>query len=427
MRVLFFLISWFSLTLKAQFPEIEAKAGLPVGDLLRRANTELNPLIDGEDILMTEADYVVIGDTFFLNPHGTHYLFGFTKEWNEFRRLDHSFFHGHNFGRNLFTYNGEIYCFGGYGFWHSHSKLIKFNRNNKEWDLVRVTGDIPDIFSSLGVLMGDSFMVYGTRNLDGIQLENESKSNLYFIDMRTFKSTAYDLKLTTETIIQKNVINNQFSRYAMVADKGMIDRILDKEKGIIYKNYSSPNLFGNLYFKHRNGRDSNYIFAVGEEVVSYNRLGEISRFNIPEFIKLYFNEETQIGKIKPMKPKVVESINFSYLMYFVIVFLVLFIIYFMFLYYRGNGTIDKRTLNDYSSLVDQNFDFGPIRTLSNGDYSEQEIDMALQILHLRPVLRNLKRSQMLFELNETYPGFIVKVPHPRNKDQYKYKIYRAYS
>ncbi|MCL9981164.1 MAG: hypothetical protein NBV77_06925 [Bacteroidia bacterium] len=427
LRVLFFLIAWLSLTLKAQFAEIEASSNLPIGDLLRRANSELNPLIDGEDILMSEADYVVIGDTFFLNPHGTHYLFAYTKSWNEFRRLDRSIFHGHNFGRNLFTYKGEIYAFGGYGFWHSHSKLIKFNRKNREWDLMKIKGEVPDIFSSIGVLMGDSFMVYGIRNVDGFQVLNDTKSRLYFINMKTLNSVAYNHKINTEVVIQKNVINSQFSRYAIVAQSGMIDRIVDKQNGKIYKNYSGPNLFGEEEFRYRSGKDSNYIFSVGDELITYSRSGEVNRFNIQEFLKLYFNEEAEIGQILPLESGKRWGLNIEYLLYFIIVFLLIFIVYFMFLYYRGTGLINRRTLNDYTSLVDQKFDFSSIRTLSNGDYTEQEIDMAMQIFHLRPLVRNLKRSQMLFELNEMYPGYVIKIPHPKKKDQFKYRVSRSYS
>ena len=427
LRVLFFLVAWFSVTLSAQFVEIEAKSKLPIGDLLRRANSELNPLIGGEDILMSEADYVVIGDTFFLNPHGTHYLFAYTKSWNEFRRLDRSKFHGHNFGRHLFTYKGDIYCFGGYGFWHSHSKLIKFNRKNREWDLMKIKGDVPDIFSSIGVLMGDSFMIYGVRNVDGFQVLNDAKSSLYFIDMKTLNSVAYDYKINTEAVIQKNVINSQFSRFALVAHAGMIDRIVDKQTGKIYKNYSGPNLFGEEEFRYRSGRDSNYLFAVGDQIITYNRSGQVSKFSIQEFIKLYFNEETEIDEFEPLQVDKGWGFNTDYLLYFIIDILLIFIVYFMFLYYRGTGIVNRRTLNDYTSLVDQKFDFTSIRSLSNGDYTEQEIDMALQIFHLRPLVRNLKRSQMLFELNEMYSGYVVKIPHPKKKDQFKYRVSRSYS
>lgn len=415
------------MALNAQFSEIAGHASLPVGELLRRANSELNPLISGQDILMSEADYVVIGDTFFLNPHGTHYLFAYTKSWNEFRRLDKSIFHGHNFGRHLFTYQGEIYAFGGYGFWHSHSKLIKFNRKNHEWDLMKIKGDVPDIFSSVGILMGDSLMVYGIRNIDGFQVLNDVKSSLYFINMKTLISRAYKYKINTEAVIQKNVVNNQFSRYAIVAHEGMIDRIIDKKTGKIYKNFSSPNLFGNEEFRYRSGRDSNYLFTIDDMLITYSRTGEINRFNIEEFIKLYFNEEAEINNIKPLDVESPSKINVQYILYFIIVFLLIFIFYFMFLYYRGTGLVNRRTLNDYTSLVDQKFDFTSIRSLSNGEYSEQELDMALQIFHLRPLVRNLKRSQMLFELNDIYPGFVVKIPHPKKKDQFLYRLNRSYS
>jgi hypothetical protein len=42
-------------------------------------------------------------------------------------------FGGHNFGRFCFLYKEELYAYGGYGYWHFNSSLIKFNEAAGGW------------------------------------------------------------------------------------------------------------------------------------------------------------------------------------------------------------------------------------------------------------------------------------------------------
>ena len=45
-------------------------------------------------------------------------------------------FGGHNFGRFCFLYKEELYAYGGYGYWHFNSSLIKFNESAGGWDFI---------------------------------------------------------------------------------------------------------------------------------------------------------------------------------------------------------------------------------------------------------------------------------------------------
>ena len=70
---------------------------------------------------LSEYDYLTFGDTIVITPQGRHYVYLYTQKSDSFRRLDNSLFHGHNFSRQLIYYKGDIYAFGGYGFWKAHA------------------------------------------------------------------------------------------------------------------------------------------------------------------------------------------------------------------------------------------------------------------------------------------------------------------
>ena len=131
-----------------------------IAKILNRANAQIQELSHSA---IGETDYLISGDSMFLNPDGTHYLYSYLPSRNTFLRLDHSQFHGHNFVRQLFLYKGDIYAFGGYGFWNDHAKLIKFDKRTKEWELMMVKNDFHLVGKPImPVIIGDSIYLYGT-------------------------------------------------------------------------------------------------------------------------------------------------------------------------------------------------------------------------------------------------------------------------
>lgn len=55
---------------------------------------------------------------------------------NGLKRIDKSFSMQNNFGHAVFEYDGQLYSYGGYGFWNYHPYFVRYSWQNSEWNLV---------------------------------------------------------------------------------------------------------------------------------------------------------------------------------------------------------------------------------------------------------------------------------------------------
>ena len=95
--------------------------------------------------------------------------------------------HGYNCFSWQFTYEGDIYSMGRYGFYKMHSELIKWSPRDRRWNIVPVQDLPPNYSSPLLALKGDSII-----SLFGVYL-NESASLLepepdgYLLDLKEMR------------------------------------------------------------------------------------------------------------------------------------------------------------------------------------------------------------------------------------------------
>ena len=73
------------------------------------------------------------GENYFLDPQGGA-IFRFEKD--SLIKLDNSYQHKMQLGASIFSYEGSIYKYGGYGFWSSRHIITRFEPETKEWELV---------------------------------------------------------------------------------------------------------------------------------------------------------------------------------------------------------------------------------------------------------------------------------------------------
>lgn len=59
-----------------------------------------------------------------------------------FSRLDMTENINYNLGAHYFAYKGQLYSFGGYGFWKTNGNLKLFNTKDKQWDIVPLSEEI---------------------------------------------------------------------------------------------------------------------------------------------------------------------------------------------------------------------------------------------------------------------------------------------
>lgn len=395
--VLLFLVK--SALLKADFtPEETAQ-------LLRKANADLAEEYGFLDL--NESSYLVVGDSFIVVPQGRHYMFSYTKERGSFIRIDRSMFHGHNFGRHLFVYKDDVYAFGGYGFWSTHGKLMRFSRNTHEWELVVLKGNPPTGLPALSFVRGDSLFAFYTVEKHPEQNVDSIAKRAYIIDLRSKVSSEFEIEYYKRFDFYRPSWNDQNSRYTVFGINGSIWYIIDKEKLKLHTAHTTPDFFKNAGSRIGNALDSNYIVVNGDDLLIYQKNAQVLTFSIEEILDLYCSEQDLISMIHPVSNKEKRQD------YSTILMILTFTIGLSLLTWLiGKGithwqrTGENRWSDVYELMKNEPY-YAEIRTLYPGNYSESEIDIALRIRHLTRSVRKLKRSTYLHELNRMQPGFIT--------------------
>jgi len=380
----------------------------------------------GHTVEIKETDYLLFGDSIIINPDGTHYLYSYHPKRKTFIRLDKSEYHGHNFGRRLFVYNNEIYAIGGYGFWISHCKVIRFNRTSREWDLVHVEGPLPLPCPGSALLYRDTLFLYGLIQTGTSHVYKDPKLDysVFWIDLKTWKSEERKTKTPIQTTPHTQTFNDQRSKYSVFGRLGGVERIFDKVTGILYYSFSGPSLYNGIDKKYHTYQDSILSFLMGSDIMVIDRQGNERVISIPEYIKLYCNPEWNVREIKnyQLPPKdEVNSSSFKWEWVGIIALLVSWMIFGMY-YYRNSRGMTRKLVQYYRELDNTDIDYPQLRRLTDGVYSEKEIDLLLRIEHLPRIVRNVKRSKLLFEINEQFPGYIEKIPDNQRENVFVYRI-----
>jgi len=389
-----------------------------IAKILFRANAETNKMSHSA---IGETDYLISGDSMLLNPDGTHYLYSYLPSRNTFLRLDHSRFHGHNFVRHLFLYKGEIYAFGGYGFWNDHAKLIKFDKRTREWELVMVRNDVNLTGKPImSVLQGDSIYVYGTIQHHVKSKGTSIKVGCYLLNLKKLEISEFESsKQNVEIQICSQGYNSQFSNYIIFGTPNNIMYIFDKNKKTMYKNASGPSLFHESNQQRIDIVDSNYRFLVGNQLITVFPDLSVDKINLENYIELYCFEDSKFQDWTPVNAQF-EWTDFSY-KYFILILLML-VMFLGYHFLSTGGIYNKKILNQYRQLEDEINIFGYLDTLKDNAYSEQEIDRIFRIYHYPNQVRKIKRSQIINEVNLDYPGKIEKVLNPKKPKEFMYKI-----
>lgn len=389
-----------------------------IAKILNRANAETNNFSHSA---IGETDYLISGDSILLNPDGTHYLFSYLPSRNTFVRLDNSQFHGHNFVRHLFLYKGEIYAFGGYGFWNDHAKLIRFDKRTKEWELVMVKNDVNLTGKPvMSVIQGDSIYIYGTIKHHVSSKGTSLNANCYILDLKKLELFEFNgAKSNTEIQACSVGYNNQFSKYVIFGTPNSIMYIFDKSINIMYKNGSGPSLYNESNTQRIDFVDSIYRFLFGNELVSVLPDLSVDKINIDNYIELYCFEESKFKEWTSVNTEI-KWTDFIY-KYIILVLLVL-VMFLGYHYFSTGGIYNRKILNQYRQLEYESDVLDYLNTLQDNSYTEYEIDLAFRIYHLPSQVRKIKRSQIINAINQLQSGKIEKVINPNKNSQFLYKV-----
>ncbi len=408
-----------SLILILVFPVGATIDPVKIAGVLAKANAEITPKTSSA---VNEGDFIVSGDSIFVNPDGTHYLFSFNFKRNTFQRLDHSTFHGHNFGRYLFEYKGDIFAFGGYGFWANHFKLIKFDHQTREWELILIKGShIVGFQPTLAHKMGDSLYVFGTFDHHNPNEVDKSTSKQFIINLRNFTCTEMFENHNKVKNFTVKPYNYQFSDFRVWGSENSIDYIFDGKTGKYYRNASGPSFYAPSNIQKLQFKDSIFRFVIGDYYLSVLPNGQIEKTDLREYIKLFGVEENNIHLWEVSKENFFKK--WKYQLYILLVVLFVAVLFGLW-YFRKNGIMGRqKILDDYSGSIDIQDTGNQIAMLNNEVLSESEIDLLLRLSNMPKKFRKIKRSQLIFTINEQFPGLIEKIEQPLKKE-FQYKISR---
>jgi len=363
----------------------------------------LEPILQEEagkhELLMGKGAFVQLGQDTLLNIHGLRYLFKITGD--TVIRLDKSVYHGSNYYRYLFEYNGQIFTMGGYGQFVTNNNLESFNFDNKEWYLVKTTGQKPSYIKGCVIRVKDQLYLF-SNSLSGNSIEeNISDSYFYQLDLpsltwKRFPIVQSELQnfqaeiilYTTDYIV---VLDN---RNAMLIHPQTLEfiQVTQEELGIktSYQNISVDN--NSLFFSNDIHHPSNENLP-GVSMVTFwnNHKSKAKKINLnPTYFQQY-----------PKEMLISILLGFVLLVFAIVIFL-------------KNRIKRKKQTPLIQRIIRHNS-----KTLTT-----EELDQLLGIDHMELESRKAKRHRILAQIEVASPGLIHRIKDESDKRRFVYFVSR---
>jgi len=363
----------------------------------------LEPILQEEagkhELLMGKGAFVQLGQDTLLNIHGLRYLFKITGD--TVIRLDKSVYHGSNYYRYLFEYNGQIFTMGGYGQFVTNKYLESFNFDNKEWYLVKTTGQKPSYIKGCVIRVKDQLYLF-SNSLSGNSIEeNISDSYFYQLDLpsltwKRFPIVQSELQnfqaeiilYTTDYIV---VLDN---RNAMLIHPKTLEfiQVTQEELGIktSYQNISVDN--NSLFFSNDIHHPSNENLP-GVSMVTFwnNHKSKAKKINLnPTYFQQY-----------PKEMLISILLGFVLLVFAIVIFL-------------KNRIKRKKQTPLIQRIIRHNS-----KTLTT-----EELDQLLGIDHMELESRKAKRHRILAQIEVASPGLIHRIKDESDKRRFVYFVSR---
>jgi hypothetical protein len=394
----------------------------------------------GHNAQVSLIDVVETGDSLLINPNGTHYLYSYRENRSGFLRLDRSIFHGHNFGRKLFWYNNHIYALGGYGFWVDHSKLIRFNWNTKEWDLILTKGPSPGGSPLLCFLRNDS--LFCIRSIFRGEYNGQPRvvSQMWVLDIPDLQwsNFSFDPDIGMETADYRLSAENDHWYIGTTLPRSQ-EVIIDKRTGKFYINNSGPPLMAipeigltgvNLM---NNDRAMSYIIGDSLVILLDDSL-RYSRADLSKFVFEYCQEENvDLNDLThAVNPDNDGMKQMSFVSERLIYWLGLVLLMFLYAFEKRFNRKGDRTNFQFSQGFVSTESPNPISVedelasmmhqKGSRHYSQDELDELFQIQGLDYDARKLKRSRLIAEINARHEGLLERKRDPADKRKFIYML-----
>ena len=101
----------------------------PKGWIRMDLQDDVNPLVNHINFFPIQVD-----STYYAIERGLGQVY--RLDAYSLKRIDKSFSMQNNFGHAVFQHAGQLYSYGGYGFWNYHPYFVRYSWQNKEWNLI---------------------------------------------------------------------------------------------------------------------------------------------------------------------------------------------------------------------------------------------------------------------------------------------------
>ena len=241
----------------------------------------------------------------------------YTIKDNRLERLDKSSIDNSFFDSSIFTYNGKIFRFGGYGYWTIYNKLIYFDITTKEWELF-----MSENIASNGTISAFAHLYQNKLYLIGGMIYSEDSPNTQIFSNSImsfdFEKNLWDSNFKFDNDISiKKIKADEEEALVIVLKSSSKDRViksLNFKENKEYTYQSSPFLPSIDISKD--------FFESNNNLVFYTTFGDRSELNIIPSNYL-LTGKVHTGKI----------LRKNYLTYYIVIGFILLIIIFLRLFY----------------------------------------------------------------------------------------------
>lgn len=221
-------------------------------------------------------------------------LIAIQEDLLKFRRVDRTVNINYNIGCFNFIHDGQLYSYGGYGFWKSNGHLRKFNFLDKQWDIIPLNEEIFSNnyrwYSNKEEKLFVPFQLYvnaGLKTVPEHQLENEWTS--FYLDLKQKNWIKLGI---IDPSAQKLFSENSNPSILLPVKNGLIQIIKDQ---LYYFDFIENKIFKsikydyNQYFMRRIGMGNSFEYH-GQIYFYYPNSSqfEIVSFNMANFELLKF-------------------------------------------------------------------------------------------------------------------------------------------
>lgn len=346
-----------------------------------------------------KAAFLPVGKDTLFNIHGLRYVF--KLKGDSAIRLDQSVYHGSNFHRYLFQYDGKMMSLGGYGMFVTNNNLEAFNTEAHEWYLIKTHGDIPPSVKGAGLRFGDQIYILNNC-FDGNNLTDTKMDDYFYrLDLPTMKWTRFNGQFQ----FNHCVIHDFFYLKDFVIAKGI-------NHSYVYNLKTREFIYGDndaLGIKQFNGYNTNvhdnsldaWILDSAQTVIKdpQRNIEDLWQEN-SKLISPLVLEPTLFTQYPSETSALLLSIPLS-------------IVGFFLYRRRQRKQINKLSHHPLVTRILQH---------NQTSFSQDELDTLLDIAHMEGESKKTKRHRLLSMIESQYPGLIERHKDSTDKRRFLYFI-----